>query len=89
VETGNYVRGSLGQSQRIAPSVVLDVAERAAALAADAEVEFLDVLVLAQGSGLAVEHHAAVLQDVAVMGVAQRDVGVLLGQQDRDLLAAR
>src|SRR5216684_8690149 len=71
----------------LAPAVVLDVAERAAAFAADAEIEFLDVLVFAQRRGVAVEHHAAVLQDVAVMGVAQRHVGVLLGQQDRDLLA--
>src|SRR5580704_14551376 len=71
----------------LAPSVVLDVAERAATLAADAEIEFLHVLVLAQGRGVAVEHHAAVLQDVAIMGVAQRHVGVLLGQQDRDPLA--
>src|SRR6266550_9009047 len=71
----------------LAPAVVLDVAERTAAFAADAEIEFLDVLVLAQRGGVAVEHDAAVLQDVAVMGKAQRHVGVLLGQQDRDLLA--
>src|SRR3977135_2801304 len=71
----------------LAPAVVLDVAERAAALAADAEIELLHVLVFAQARGGAVEHHPAVLQDVAVMGVAQRHVGVLFGQQDRDPLA--
>src|SRR4051794_19958220 len=70
----------------LAATVVLDVAERAAALAADAEGELLHVLVLAQGRGVAVEHDAAILEDVAVMGVAQRHVGVLLGQQDRHLL---
>jgi hypothetical protein len=37
--------------------------------------------------GLAVHHDAAVLQDVAVVGVAQRHVGVLLGQQEGDALA--
>ena len=36
--------------------------------------------------GRAVHHDAAALQDVAVVGVAQRHVGVLLGQQEGDLL---
>src|ERR1044071_2362397 len=40
--------------------VVLAVAERFALALGDAEVEFLDVLVLAQGLGLAVHHDAAV-----------------------------
>src|SRR5258708_28112941 len=81
-QSGNYLRGSRLEPA-LAPAVVLDVAERTATLAADAEVEFLHVLVLAQARGLPVEHDAAVLQDVAVMGEAQRHVGVLLREQAR------
>src|SRR6476620_7234541 len=70
----------------LAPLVGLHVAEALALGAADAEVELLDVLVLAQRLGVAVHHDAAVLQDVAVSGVAQRHVGVLFGQQEAHLL---
>ena len=49
----------------------------------NAEVEFLDVLVVGERLGVAVHHHAAVLQNVAVAREAQRHIGVLLGEQER------
>jgi hypothetical protein len=70
----------------LAALVVLDVLERAPPLAANTEIEFLHVLVLAQILGLAIHDDAAGFENVAVGGVAQRDVGVLLGQQERHAL---
>src|SRR6187455_1928278 len=52
--------------------------------AAGAEVELAHVLVLAQGRRGAVHDDTAALQDVAVVGVAQRHVGVLLGEEEGD-----
>ena len=49
--------------------------------AREPEVELLDVLVLGDARAVAVEHHAAVLHDVGVLGDAERHRGVLLGQQ--------
>src|SRR6266851_5784350 len=66
----------------LAPAVMLDVAIALAAAGGEAEIELLDVLVGAQAGRRAVEHDAAVLEDVAVIGVAQRDVGVLLGEEE-------
>src|SRR5262249_44820157 len=68
----------------LAALVVLGVAERFALALGDAEVELLDVLVLAQRLGVAVHDDAAVLEDVAVARVFERHVGVLLGEQERD-----
>jgi hypothetical protein len=51
-----------------------------------AEIEFLDVLVLAQRLCLAVEHHAPVLENVAVARVAQRHERILLGEQKGNFL---
>src|SRR5580765_1572030 len=51
---------------------------------AGAEVELAHVLVLAQRCGGAVHDDAAAFQDVAVIGVAQGHVGVLLGQKEGD-----
>src|SRR5215510_2327387 len=65
-----------------APAVLLDVAVAAAALAAAAEIELADVLVTAQPLGRAVEDDAAVLDHVAVVGDLERDLGVLLDEQD-------
>src|SRR6266481_2885763 len=62
----------------LAPPVVLALAERLAPPFRHAEVEFLHVLVLAQGLGIAVEHHAAAFQHIAVARVFQRHAGVLL-----------
>src|SRR5471032_167851 len=71
-----------------AAAVKLHVAEALAAGAGNAEVELLDVFVAGQFGGRAFHHHAAVLQDVAEVRVAQRDAGVLLGQQEGDVLLA-
>ena len=35
-------------------------------------------------AGLPIHHDAAVFEDVAIVGVAQRDIGVLLGKQEAD-----
>ena len=48
----------------------------------DAEIELLDVGILAQLAGSAVEHHATILEDISVVGITQRNIGVLLGQQE-------
>src|SRR5262245_64255667 len=53
---------------------------------AQAEVELAHVLVAAQLGGRALEDDAAVLHDVAVVGEAQRDLRVLLDEQERRLL---
>jgi len=72
VRDAEFCKGlALGQPA-LAPFVVFCVAETLAAFAADAEIEFLDVLVLAQGLGLAVEHHPAGFQDIAIGGEIER-----------------
>ena len=75
----NIIENRRSRQPTLAPLVMLHVAERLALALGDAEVELLDVLVLAQRLGLAVHHDAAVLQDVAVAGILERHVGVLLG----------
>ena len=49
-----------------------------------AEIGFLDFAAAAQLRGGAFQHHAPVLQDVAVIGDLQRHAGVLLNQQNGD-----
>src|SRR3989304_5461136 len=62
------------------PPVVLHVAVALALPdAGEAEVELLDVLVLAQRLGVAVEHDAPVLHHVAVLRDPERHRRVLLG----------
>src|SRR5499426_1254287 len=53
---------------------------------AQAEVELAHVLIAAQLGGWALEYDAAVLHDVAVVGDTQRDLRVLLDEQERRLL---
>src|SRR5215203_6022342 len=50
-----------------AAAILLDVAVAPPALPGLPQIEFLHVLVAAQPLGAAVEHHAAVLHDVAVI----------------------
>src|SRR5256885_11678170 len=64
------------------------VAEALAAAGGKAEIELLHVLVLGERGAFAVHHHAAVFEDVAVVGVLERDVGVLLGQKKAHVLLA-
>src|SRR5258708_28037040 len=66
----------------LAPPVMLALAERFAAALGHAQVELLDVLVLAQPLGLAVEHHAAVLQHIGTTRVLQRPAGLLLPEHE-------
>src|SRR3990172_793865 len=62
-----------------APSVLLDFAVAPpACAAARAQVELAHVRVAAQPLGSAVEHDAAVLHEVAVVGDFERDIPVLL-----------
>src|SRR5262245_11296518 len=49
-----------------------------------AEIEFLDIRVAAQALAVAVEHDAAVLHHIAVVGDAERHGRALLHQQDGD-----
>src|SRR5665213_3647961 len=67
----------------LAPAIVLAVTERFTPASRNAQIEFLDVFVFGQRFGIAVHHNAAVFQNVAIAGEAQRHVGVLLGQQER------
>src|SRR5689334_7993646 len=66
----------------LAPAVVLDVAIAFPADGGEAEIELLHVVIGPERRGVAVHDDAAALQNVAVIGIAQRDVGVLLGEQE-------
>src|SRR6185503_16996775 len=70
----------------LAPAVVLRVAEVLPSRPAEAQVELLHVGVAGQGRRVAVHHHPAGLQDVAVVRVAERRRGVLLREQEAHLL---
>src|SRR6266542_714659 len=70
----------------LAPLVELEIA--VAGRAAAAEVELLHVLVRAELVGLAVEDDPAVLHDVAVVRDPEREVRVLLDEQEARLLLA-
>src|SRR5262245_26586200 len=67
-----------------AAAILLDVAVAPALATAAAEIEFLDVGMAAQALGGAVEHDAAVLHHVAVVGDLERDRRALLDDQDGD-----
>src|SRR6516165_2906117 len=71
----------------LAPLVVLAFAERFALALGNAEVEFLDVLVLTESRRGSVEHDAAGFEDVAVTRVFERQVDILLGEQEGDAFA--
>src|SRR5689334_11331371 len=67
----------------LAALVVLDVAVGfAGSDLVEAEIEFLDVGVLAQILGRAFEDDAAILHDIAVVGNVERQARILLDQQD-------
>src|SRR5690349_19848244 len=68
-----------------APAILLDVAIAAPRARRAAEVELLHVGMRAQPLGGAVEHDAAVLHHVAVVGNRQCDGRALLHQQDREV----
>src|SRR5262245_56905581 len=73
-----------------AAAVLFDVAVAAAPAARLAEIEFLDVGMVGQARAVAVEHDAAVLEDIAVVGNLQCHGRALLHQHDGNIeLAAR
>src|SRR6266568_4085928 len=67
-----------------APAILLDRAVASSLAAGLAEIELLDVLVALQARGVAVKHHAAVLQHIAVVRDLEGDRGALLHQHDGD-----
>src|SRR6266404_6676480 len=72
-------------SQPPLPSLeALQVLETLALVAGAAEVEFLDVLIIAQLVGAAVEHHLALLHDITVARDRERSARILLHQQNGD-----
>src|SRR5260370_26568558 len=72
-------------SQPPLPSLeAFQILETLALVAGAAEVEFLDVLIVAQLVGAAVEHHLALLHDVAVARARKRGARVLFHQEDGD-----
>src|SRR5690606_10519631 len=66
----------------LAASVGLHVAEGTPSLLGDPEIELAHILVLRELPGRAIHHDAAVLQNVTIVGILERHVGVLLGQQE-------
>src|SRR5574337_993012 len=87
--SSSVMRGLLRSSREpaLAALITLDVLERAPVLARDAEIEFAHVLVVPEGSRRAVEHVPPSIEDVAETRVAERNRGVLLGEQKRDAFA--
>src|SRR5215470_11579595 len=89
LETSRTSRRALIRSREPAlpPAVVLHVAVALALPdAGEPQIELLDVLVIADGTGVAVEHDPARLHHIAVLRVLQGHGGVLLGEQDGHLL---
>src|SRR5439155_23648871 len=67
-------------------AIMLHVAKRFASRRRETEIKLLDVLVLRQVGRRPVHHNAAVLEDVAIIGEAQRDVRVLLREKEAHFL---
>src|SRR5438477_12106041 len=67
-DDGKVIAGEALRQPALAPAIVLGVAVGfAGAGLVEAEIEFLDVRVLAQLLGRALEHDAAVFHDIAVI----------------------
>src|SRR5262245_41904561 len=67
-----------------AAAILLHVAVASSLPAGSAEIELLDVGMLAQTFGAAVEHDATILHDVAIVCDLERDGRTLLDDQNRD-----
>src|SRR5215207_4558290 len=65
-------RGDGLRQPALAALVMLAGTERFAPALGDAEIELLDVLILAQRPCLAVEHDPAILQDITIEGIFER-----------------
>src|SRR6476660_6740003 len=72
----------MSREPALSPAIVLHVAEAPAPRRRQAEVELLHVLVVRKVGRVAVHDDATVLQDVAVVRMAQRDHRILLGEQE-------
>src|SRR5260221_8974600 len=78
-------RAEIFPSQPTLPTFkTFQILETLALVARAAEVKLLDILIVAQLAGAAVEHHLALLHDVAVACDRQRGARVLLHQQNGD-----
>jgi hypothetical protein len=53
-----------------------------------AEIKLPHILIGTESLGIRIEHDAAVFHDVAIIGDAQGSCGILLDQQDGDVLFA-
>ena len=62
------------------------VAETFATGGRQAQIELLYIFIAGQVGGRAVHDYASVFQNVAIVGMTQGDVGILLGQQDASFL---
>src|SRR5713226_4094052 len=83
------VPGMTSERQRflqppLPPLKTFQILKTLALVAGAAEVKLLDVFIVAQLVGAAVEHHLALFHDVAVARDRQRGARVLLHQQDGD-----
>ena len=66
---------------------MLGVAEGFTLHARDAEIELLYIGIVTQDFRRALENNAAILQNVAMGCIAQRNIAVLFGQQEGNPLA--
>src|SRR5262249_11735973 len=80
------VRRSIASSAIPSPvaAILLDVAVARSLSGLASQVELLNVGMIAQPLGGAVEHDLAILHDVAVIGNLQRDGGTLLNHENGD-----
>src|SRR3954465_12867867 len=69
----------------LAAAVVFGVAETFPSCSGHAEIKLLHVFVACKIGRWTIHDYPAVFQDVAVIGVAQGDIGILLGQQEAHL----
>src|SRR5262249_49072391 len=69
------------QEPALAAPVMLDVTVAAPADIAEAQIKFLDVFVVAQAGGAAIQDDPAVFQDIAILRNGQGHGRVLLDQQ--------
>src|SRR5205823_13963723 len=69
----------------LSSTIVFHIAKRLASGAREAEIEFFHVLVLRELGCGAIHDHAPVFQDISIVGEAQRDIGVLLGEKEAHL----
>src|SRR5712664_4569723 len=80
----NCTSGNDGSQPPLPSLKTLQVLKALALVAGTAEIELLDVLIVAQLFRAAVEHHLALFHDVAMACHRERGARVLFHEQDRD-----